>query len=134
MGDEVLTTVSNLILSNVRQTDVAGRLGGEEFAVILVDTSLEAAKKIAEDLREKVKKLRFKEKDGEEFLITMSLGVAGFEKYAIPPDVLRGGNSAQVSEKDQESLIREADQALYHSKENGRDRVTVADPVKPDYE
>jgi diguanylate cyclase (GGDEF)-like protein len=102
-GDAVLREVSGIIKSRMRETDIAARYGGEEFALILTNTDVRGALKIAEDLRAVVEDKDFSSVDKQ---ITISLGISSF------PD--------DASAK--QDLIEKADQALYYAKENGRNR------------
>lgn len=108
IGDEVLRQVSKCFQNNLRETDFPARYGGEEFAIILEDTELEGAMVIAERLRSELKKLVFQGVDGP-FSCTISIGVGYW-----PSD-----------SEDKQTLVEYTDQALYHSKHNGRDRVTA---------
>jgi diguanylate cyclase (GGDEF)-like protein len=107
-GDEVIKHLSNLIHKHARETDTTGRYGGEEFAVVLPNTSVKHAFIFAERLRIEVEKSQVKFND----LIleyTISLGVAELE-----PSI-----------KTYEAWIECADAALYQSKETGRNKVTM---------
>jgi diguanylate cyclase (GGDEF)-like protein len=109
IGDDVIRMVAAVIRDTLRETDVAGRYGGEEFAVILPDTSGEDAVTLAERLRVHIEEqvLTFEEVTVR---VTISLGVASWN-----------------SEFDSHSeWIGLADQALYQSKDLGRNRVTLA--------
>jgi diguanylate cyclase (GGDEF)-like protein len=102
------------MLSRVRKEDVACRYGGEEFAVILPETSLETACDRAEELRRAVHGLNLDHHGQSLGGITISLGVAVFPQHGEEPDV----------------LLRAADAALYQAKHAGRDRWEVAaDPM-----
>ena len=103
-GDEVLIAISEVLNSYIRETDIVCRWGGEEFVIVLKNCSNEDAYKKAEVLKEKVSQL--KEKFG--FEITMSFGVSNY-----------------IFEKPVKDAIDEADKALYKSKQNGRNRVTM---------
>jgi diguanylate cyclase (GGDEF)-like protein/PAS domain S-box-containing protein len=103
-GDEVLKTVARLIKENVREVDFAARYGGEEFIIALPRTNEKAAIKLAERLRCAVANHQWVERD-----ITISVGFA-----TLP----------RTSGMAPEQLIQAADQALYHSKEQGRNRVS----------
>jgi diguanylate cyclase (GGDEF)-like protein len=107
-GDEVLRKVSNVILKTVRKVDMAGRYGGEEFAIYLHGTDQTHAGRVAERLRLMIRQTRFVLK-GRELGVTASLGMALYPGHG------RTG----------EELIRHADAALYASKQGGRDRTTV---------
>lgn len=107
VGDEVLRQVARCFEATLRETDVPCRYGGEEFAIILEDTDVEGAEVIAERLRTEVKKLVFQSEAGA-FSCSISIGLGHW-----PTD---------AAEK--QDLIDQTDQALYHSKRSGRDRVT----------
>ncbi len=106
-GDAVLEEVSLFLQKHVQASEIVCRYGGEEFMVILPEGSLEYAYKVAEEIRQGVKKLAIKYQDQSIDMITISLGVAGFPEH--------GETGAEV--------IRAADVALYHAKTKGRDRV-----------
>ena len=106
-GDQVLCEAAMRMRSAVRAYDVVGRYGGEEFLVILPGTSLEGARAQAERLREALADAPF-QLEGGPMRVTCSFGVAW-------RDI--------VFEEDGSALIREADQALYQAKANGRNRV-----------
>jgi diguanylate cyclase len=111
VGDQVLKDVARLLVQSVRQADMVARYGGEEFVILLPDTGPEAASRVAEKLREVVKKAVLA--DGRITGLTLSAGVA----------TTRGHDSA-------EQLFERADRALYRAKESGRDQVMV-DPYQP---
>ena len=106
-GDAVLHDVSRTIESKCRQTDVVARYGGEEFIVMLIGAPVKEAAIVAEKIRSavEVKKLRFK---NELVSPTISVGVAGYS-----------------GEKTKEDLIAHADAALYQSKRDGKNKVSV---------
>jgi diguanylate cyclase (GGDEF)-like protein len=110
-GDSVLKEIAQLLKDEAREIDRVGRYGGEEFLLILSGTVLDAAVTFAERLREKVENHTFSYEGGT-LRRTMSCGVAG----APHPRV-----------KDQEALVRAADDALYVAKETGRNRVVRFD-------
>lgn len=112
VGDEVLRQVAATFVANLRETDTPARYGGEEFAIILEDTDAEGADVIANRLRTELKKLVFQTEQGP-FSRTMSIGMAEW-----PTDAT-----------DKQELIDLTDQALYHSKENGRDKVTAYEAI-----
>jgi diguanylate cyclase (GGDEF)-like protein len=112
-GDQVLTNLSQTLIEGLRTVDVVGRIGGEEFAVLLPESSLGRAAEIAERLREAASQLRIRR--GETTLaITISVGVA------MVPE-----GAASITE-----ALNAADAALYRAKEGGRDRVVVDMGVK----
>lgn len=106
-GDRVLVNVSNLITRCLRRIDIAGRWGGEEFLLVLADTSLSGAAIAAERVRAAIE--REGAVHGGPERVTASIGVAEF-----------------CSGEDAESLVRRADEALYRAKELGRNRAVRA--------
>ena len=110
-GDEVIRVFGHMIKTSFRKTDIAGRIGGEEFAVILKNASLEEAKKVAEIFRESVarRKVIYGE---QEISFTVSIGVASFSE-----------NSDKI--KNIEDILKMADNALYRAKAEGRNRVVA---------
>jgi diguanylate cyclase (GGDEF)-like protein/PAS domain S-box-containing protein len=108
-GDLVLRNLGDCLTACMRAGDIVCRYGGEEFALILVNASLEDTRKRAEELRVKIKKLQIPYQGKLLENITISLGVSVFPEH---------GTTA-------EDLLRAADQALYEAKINGRDRLEV---------
>ncbi len=109
-GDQLLVALANLLRTQVRAGDIVCRYGGEEFLVILPETSPELVVQRAEQLRRLVSEQLRDPSDGRVGPVTLSLGVAVFPLHA--------GNAAE--------LVRAADAALYRAKSNGRNRVEVA--------
>ena len=107
-GDLMLHTIGEILLREVRKSDTACRYGGEEFLLVLYDTSLNDAMARAEHIRKKISHEKFRFAT-ETTTITASLGLAIY-----PQD----GQSM-------DELIKAADKALYQSKKNGRNRLTV---------
>jgi diguanylate cyclase len=110
-GDKVIRAVATILRDNVKGKDIAARYGGEEFVVVLPETPLHGAQILAEKIRKVVENSRIKRSGSNEVVanVTISLGVA----CRLP------------SETDQQ-LIARADAALYQSKQQGRNRVTLA--------
>ena len=108
VGDEVIKHLAKMVDLHVRETDISGRYGGEEFAIILADTELKNAHVFAERLREEVEKAIIKYNDIE-LQYTISLGIA-----EISPAF-----------KTYEAWIECADAALYDSKKKGRNQVSL---------
>lgn len=107
-GDEVIREAARVTRGMARETDYAGRYGGEEFVVLLPDTDLNGARQFAERLRLAIAKLRV-DHQGSPLQFTVSLGVACLDSRM----------------NTHTELIERADKALYKSKENGRNRTTV---------
>jgi diguanylate cyclase (GGDEF)-like protein len=108
-GDVLLKALARIFTSAARRPgDLAARLGGEEFGVLLPDTVMEAALEIAEEIRTKVEAVRVSTADGKETRTTISIGVVSM----IP-----GSNDITAD------FISLADKRLYAAKEGGRNRV-----------
>ena len=116
IGDLVLRDLGALMRANFRRLDVPVRYGGEEFAVILPETSLEEAINFAERFRVKVEQALFSS-GRERIPVTISLGVASV------------GNSPISEEMDAEGLLQMADRALYQAKQSGRNRIAAGRQV-----
>ncbi len=112
-GDMLLTSVGVLLKSQLRAADVAFRYGGDEFALVLTNTSETDAWVVAEKLRSTLRSLTAYTDTGMRILTTASFGVASF-----------GGDHTDAA-----SLLAAADAALYRAKRSGRDRVEVASGV-----
>jgi diguanylate cyclase (GGDEF)-like protein len=111
VGDLVIKLVAHLLLKTVRTTDLPVRYGGEEMCVLLTHTDLEGALILAERLRLAITELEPVDAANQVFHVSASFGVA----VSLPGETPK-------------SLIDRADQALYKSKEGGRNRVTAGDP------
>lgn len=108
VGDQVLRTLGSLLLACVRSpTDVACRLGGEEFALILPDTRLDHVEAVCERLRQQLARRSFGH-GNEAFKVTLSMGAVEGHGQGV------------------ESLLQQADQQLYRAKSTGRDRLCMA--------
>jgi len=110
VGDDCLRRIANVLSSNLRVVDLIARFGGEEFIVLLCDTGLEQALRIAEQLRQVVAATRLEAPDGTTIGLTVSIGVAS------RPD----GDA-----RDFDQLLADADAGAYAAKHAGRDRVCV---------
>lgn len=102
VGDEVLKKMAQILTNNIRKSDMIARWGGEEFVILLPDSDLISATKIAESLRHKVEESDFSPMDK----ITCSIGVARWNEGETP-----------------DQLLHRVDEKLYHAKEEGRNRV-----------
>ena len=107
-GDKVLVRFSQIIKSCLRANDSAYRYGGEEFTVILPETTGDEAKTVAQRIRASLEAEKYKPVPGKVARITISIGVT----QCYPKEELS-------------TFIRRADKAMYLSKENGRNRVSV---------
>jgi len=105
IGDKALQKVAEVLKARLRESDIIGRLGGEEFVVALIGCDLNSAVKVAEDLRQKIEKIKINTKKGV-LNLTASLGVVTYQ-----------------NEKSLRELIDKADQAMYRAKKMGKNRV-----------
>lgn len=112
-GDQVLHRLGELLRTELREADLAARWGGEEFCVLLPDTTPHAAAEIAERLRGAVERMPLAAPDGSALPVTASFGVA----LSRPDD------------DDLHRLVDAADQAMYQAKREGRNRVRMAADV-----
>ena len=110
IGDQILINLAQLLQENIRGLDILARYGGEEFVILMPEANLKAAQKSAERLRRLVAETSMIT-GGLDVMITISLGVASWGKGS--------------KELDFNALLARADQALYQSKEAGRNRVSV---------
>ncbi len=109
-GDKLLTDVGEIIKGSVRRDDLCGRMGGDEFCVLLRGCSLEKGREIAEDIRSRITSYRLAW-GTDYFWVGVSIGVA-------PTDAVN----------DADSLVRLADAACYAAKNAGKNKVHVVDP------
>ena len=111
-GDKVLKILGEFLKDNLRDVDVIGRYGGEEFAVILPSTPYNGAMFVAERIRASFEKLVINVNEREGIKVTLSVGGVEFKEHMKLMEV-----------------INNADKALYHSKENGRNKVTFWEDI-----
>ena len=114
-GDEVLRQLSHAVLNNLRDTDLAGRWGGDEFVVVLPGVCGQESEEVAQKFRQTIADVTTLSESGTVVRVTASIGVTCIAK--------------QESLKD---LIGMADQAAYEAKHQGRNRVVVHTPKKPE--
>ncbi len=110
VGDDVIRMVAGIFSTSLRETDIYGRIGGEEFAAILPETPAERALEIAERIREAVEHGRVMQDGGRALKVTISIGVT----------TTVDDNNGLID------TLAQADRALYAAKEGGRNRVEVA--------
>jgi len=114
-GDKVLTHTAGLITRTIRESDVAGRIGGEEFCVVLPDTGPEQAMAIAERIRERINRREILVKKSQTTRISVSIGVS---------------SAQENGHYDFEQLQSIADARLYQAKQRGRNQVVGQDEKK----
>lgn len=113
-GDRVLQACVAACQARLRETDLVGRLGGEEFAVLLTDTALPDACRVADELRESLSRLRIPLGEDVPVGFTVSVGVAELDTGGL------------------DALVSVADEALYAAKRGGRNRVVAGPGGHPD--
>ncbi|CCX80517.1 diguanylate cyclase [Clostridium sp. CAG:715] len=117
-GDLVLKTVSQVIKQQLRDYDIAGRYGGEEFSIILPYTKLPEARMVAERLRKAVENTKIdiskvnSDVSDKDISVTISLGITEY------------GDG-----DDEKTILQKADKALYKAKESGRNRAEIYENV-----
>jgi diguanylate cyclase (GGDEF)-like protein len=109
VGDRVIKSLSRLLKQRLRSSDLVGRYGGEEFAVVMVDADMNTARKVLDTIRNDFSQLRHLS-DEKEFSVTFSCGIS---------DVSEFPNATKLSDA--------ADKALYKAKRAGRNQVMLAD-------
>jgi len=114
VGDKAIRAVADVCVRGKRKSDIVGRVGGEEFAVLLPETTLSRARTVAERIRKKVEGLTLTA-EGRPVQLTVSVGVA--EAITSMPGV--------------DALMKAADAALYQAKEGGRNRTQCWMPPAP---
>lgn len=112
-GDAVLIHLSGILTENLRASDVAGRYGGEEFAIVLPQTDTPGALTVTERIRTRIASAPV-EHDDDIVNFTISIGVSTLDDAVADP----------------EALIKNADLALYRAKENGRDQIVTYAAMK----
>jgi diguanylate cyclase (GGDEF)-like protein len=110
-GDSLLKRIADALGASLRDTDAVGRYGGEEFLLVLPETSLAGALVVAEKTRREVEAVRLRMDDGSEVSVTISIGLAELAGIRTP---------GEVTARD---MIAAADAALYRAKHAGRNRV-----------
>lgn len=111
VGDKVLQALSQTAASMLRDEDIFGRIGGEEFAVLLPETDIKESFTVADRLRKAIEELSIALSDTKEISFTVSIGVSQLKQ----------------NDEDVESLLKRADEALYKAKNTGRNQVETAD-------
>jgi diguanylate cyclase (GGDEF)-like protein len=108
IGDSVIINLANQLLNTHRKSDISCRYGGEEFTILLPNTSIESAATVAETIRKNIENLKLDLQD-KTLHFTVSIGVS----------------SLNEGEEDLQKALKRADEALYKAKESGRNRVCV---------
>ena len=112
VGDEALIQTAEIISKNIRESDICGRYGGEEFVVLLPDTDCQTGIEVGNRIRKIIENTPFHEKDTIKF--TVSIGLFS----DIPK-----------TDGDLDKFIANSDNAMYKAKRSGRNRLCVYDPT-----
>jgi diguanylate cyclase (GGDEF)-like protein/PAS domain S-box-containing protein len=110
VGDRALQTISSILKTILRKTDIAGRHGGDEFMLILPETSIKGAQSLADKILSSVRAASLPLKNGRSIRLSMSIGISGLETETDNTD----------------TFMKRADEAMYASKQAGRDRISTA--------
>lgn len=116
-GDRAIQALANICSNTSRDVDVLARIGGEEFVILMPETSLDGSAHLAERIRLQVQELKLRSDSGQEFQWTVSIGIASLE---LPAQT--GKDAAALGEQ----LMARADAALYYAKGAGRNQVKFA--------
>ena len=111
MGSRVLIEVAHILLRNLRNVDVIARYGGDEFVVVLPETSVKTTLRITSRLLQALQEYDFLKEEGLKVRLTASFGIAGYPEHA-------------ATKRD---LVRLADQAMYQAKNSGRNQICVTE-------
>ncbi len=130
-GNHVLAKLGEIFLRFFRRSDVVARYGGEEFAVLLPRTPIDVGLVLAENLREEISVYPFQTVTGKRIGITVSAGVSSNEDDGVIYDVRhsrRGGGGEYIANVEEivMKVIANADEALYRSKQRGKNRVSAS--------
>ena len=110
-GDRALQTLSATLKTILRKIDIAGRYGGDEFMLILPETTVRGAESLAEKLLFAVRETELVLSDNKRIRLSMSIGIAGLESDHLGENI--------------DSFVKRADDAMYVSKQSGKDRISV---------
>jgi diguanylate cyclase (GGDEF)-like protein/PAS domain S-box-containing protein len=108
IGDDVIVSIAHAMNSIGRKSDIACRFGGEEFLLLLPNTTIEGAYSMAQKLREHIKNTEITVDNRSSINVTVSVGIAELDR---------------IRDIDLEAVIKKSDDALYKAKKNGRDRI-----------
>jgi len=106
-GDKVLKEIADLLKKSTRRSDVCARYGGDEFAILLPDSDLENSRIVARRIIENLEHIQFRPNETTAIDLSLSIGISLWE--------------SGISKEELESR---ADQAMYHSKEQGKNRIS----------
>ncbi len=109
-GSQVLIELGKVLIESLRDVDIIARYGGDEFVIVLPETSVDTTHHIVKRLQKNIREFKFLKKRGLKVKLTVSFGIAGYPRNA----------------KNKEDLIKAADNAMYFAKNSGRDQIFLA--------
>jgi diguanylate cyclase (GGDEF)-like protein len=109
-GSQVLIELGKVLIESLRDVDIIARYGGDEFVIVLPETSVDTTHHIVKRLQKSIREFKFLRKRGLKVRLTVSFGIAGYPRHA----------------KNKEDLIKAADNAMYFAKNAGRDQIFIA--------
>ena len=110
VGDRILKNVADIVRETLRDTDIAGRFGGDEFILILVQTPIAVGVQVAERIREKIEQAKISVKKDKFINFTISIGICQHNNKL----------------KNIEEFVATADKAVYKAKDSGQNKICVA--------
>lgn len=126
VGDKALAAVGKVLLKATRATDFVSRYGGDEFAILLSNTPVEKAKKIAERILSLLREEVIEDK-GQRFPLRASIGICGIRSHMFKEEEMPSQNTTAYFKNVAELLIKKADEMLYVSKRKGGELVHAAE-------
>jgi diguanylate cyclase (GGDEF)-like protein len=111
-GDEVLRVIARILKEQVRRVDIVGRYGGEEFLILMPQTTSQEVIPVADRIRHEIQEYPFR-REGANLQVTLSVGMATFDPNSATPPTRSG-------------LLKAADEALYQAKRSGKNRTQVS--------
>ena len=111
MGSRVLIEIAQVLVDGLRNIDIIARYGGDEFVIVLPETSVKTALRIASRLQRALQEYEFLKNEGLKIKMTASFGISGYPEHAVTKN----------------DLISLADQAMYRAKNTGRNRICIAE-------
>ncbi|MBI1824670.1 MAG: sensor domain-containing diguanylate cyclase [Nitrospirae bacterium] len=109
-GSQVLIELGKVLIESLRDVDIIASYGGDEFVIVLPETSVDTTHHIVKRLQKSIREFKFLRKRGLKVKLTVSFGIAGYPRNA----------------KNKEDLIKAADNAMYFAKNSGRDQIFLA--------
>ena len=124
VGDKVLKDVASVLSRQMRKGDILARMGGEEFALVVPNTDIDGIQLLAQRIKDSISRHSWEHR-GQSFSITLSIGIS---ELHCPEN--NGHSYLSYINEITHVLVKEADQALYHCKKTGRDKITFYRDLK----